>query len=154
MAEDRDTSTGPGWQTCDVPKRAAVLKLDDEVLDAVRLEAERTGRSEDQVVEAALRRYVGPGVLDQLAARNRLSEDDAMSIALEEVEKHRRTGRDLPSTGEEIVARVRAAATPTPDEVSILRDGRRLDSKDAVVAWLAEVEADRAAGRYVEFDEA
>ena len=31
------------------------------------------------------------------------------------------------------------------------RAGRRLDSKEAVVAWLAEVEADRAAGRYVDF---
>jgi hypothetical protein len=131
-----------------------VLKLDDEVLDAVRLEAERTGRSEDQVVEAALRRYVGPGVLDRLAARNRLPEDDAMSIALEEVEEHRRTGRDLPLTGEEFLARVQAAAPSTPDDVSIIRDGRRLDSKEAVVAWLAEVDADRAAGRYVEFDEA
>jgi hypothetical protein len=57
-----------------------VLKLDDEVLDAVRREAERTGTSEDQVVEAAIRRYVGPGILDRLAARNRLPEDDAMSI--------------------------------------------------------------------------
>ena len=129
-----------------------MLKLDDELLDAVRLEAERTGTSEDQVVEAALRRYV-PGVLDRFAARNRLPEDDAMSIALEEVEEHR-TGRGLPLTGEEFLARVRAAAPSTPDDVSIVRDGRRLDSKDAVVAWLAEVEADRAAGRYVEFDEA
>jgi hypothetical protein len=31
--------------------------------------------------------------------------------------------------------------------VSITRDGRRLDSKEAVLAWLAEVDADRAAGR-------
>jgi hypothetical protein len=77
-----------------------------------------------------------------------------MSIAPEAVEEHRRTGRDLPLTGEEFVSRVRAAAPSTRDDVSIIRDGRRLDSKDAVVAWLAEVEADRAAGRYVEFDEA
>ena len=31
-------------------------------------------------------------------------------------------------------------------DVSITRDGRRLDSKEAVLAWLADVEADRAAG--------
>jgi hypothetical protein len=59
----------------------------------------------------------------------------------------------LPLTGEEFVARVRVAAPSTADDVSILRNGRRLDSKDAVVAWLAKVETDRAAGRYVEFDE-
>jgi hypothetical protein len=35
----------------------------------------------------------------------------------------------------------------------ITRSGRRLDNKSAVVEWLAEVEADHAEGRYVEFDE-
>jgi hypothetical protein len=37
--------------------------------------------------------------------------------------------------------------------VSITRDGRRLDSKEAVLAWLAEVEAHRATGHCVEFDD-
>jgi len=59
----------------------------------------------------------------------------------------------LPLSGDEFVARVRAAAPSTPDDVSITRDGRRLDSKQAVLAWLAAVEADRAAGRCVEFDD-
>lgn len=63
------------------------------------------------------------------------------------------TGPALPLSGDEFVARVRAAAPSTPDDVSITRDGRRLDSKDAVLAWLAEVEADRQAGRFVEFDD-
>lgn len=31
---------------------------------------------------------------------------------------------------------------PTPDDVSITDDGRRLDSKAAVLAWWAEVAAD------------
>lgn len=59
----------------------------------------------------------------------------------------------LPLSGDEFVARARAAAPSTPDDVSITRDGRRLDNKEAVIAWLAEVEADRAAGRCVEFDD-
>ena len=59
----------------------------------------------------------------------------------------------LPLSGDEFVARAQAAGPPTPDDVSITRDGRRLDSKEAVVAWLAEVEADRAADRYVDFDD-
>ena len=33
---------------------------------------------------------------------------------------------------------------PTPDDVTILWDGRRLDSREAVMEWLAEVEAKRA----------
>ena len=31
---------------------------------------------------------------------------------------------------------------PTPDDVSITVDGRRLDSKDAVLAWWADVAAE------------
>ena len=62
-------------------------------------------------------------------------------------------GKTLPLSSEEFLARLRNAAPPTPDDVSILRDGRRLDSKEAVLKWLAEVEADRAAGRFVEFDD-
>ncbi|MEO6121062.1 MAG: ribbon-helix-helix protein, CopG family [Acidimicrobiales bacterium] len=75
--------------------RSAAFKLDDEVLDAVRREASRSGRSEDEVVEAAVRRYLGPSVLDRLRERNHLDEDEAMAIALDEVAAHRwerRTG--------------------------------------------------------------
>jgi hypothetical protein len=33
---------------------------------------------------------------------------------------------------------------PTPDDVTILWDGRRLDSREAVMEWLADVEEKRA----------
>ena len=36
---------------------------------------------------------------------------------------------------------------PTPDDVTITLDGRRIDSKEKAIAWLAEIEADRAAGK-------
>ncbi len=62
-------------------------------------------------------------------------------------------GRKLPLSGDEFVARVETAAPATRDDVSITLDGRRLDSREAVLTWLAEVEADRAAGRYVDFDD-
>lgn len=52
---------------------------------------------------------------------------------------------------DEFVARLEAAPPPTPDDVSITFDGRRLDSKEAVQSWWAEVEplieADRVSGR-------
>lgn len=76
-----------------MPKRAATVKLDDEVLDAVRRQAERSGRCEDQVVEAAVRRYVGPSVLDRLRGRNGLDEDEGMVITVEEVAAHRESTR-------------------------------------------------------------
>lgn len=91
--------------------------LDDEMLDAVRGEAERSDSS----------------------------GDESMTIGPQEVRRTRRSGRDLPLTGDEFVARVQAAGPSTPDDASITHDGRQLDSKEAVVGWLAEVEADRSA---------
>jgi hypothetical protein len=39
---------------------------------------------------------------------------------------------------------MRHAGPPTDDDVTILWDGRRLDSREAVMEWLAEVDAKRA----------
>ncbi len=123
----------------------------DEAPDVVRTEAERPGLAEDEV--DAVRQDPGPSVLDRLSERNRIDDAEATTIALEEITAHREARMNLPLSSDEFLARVRAAAPSTADDVSITRDGRRLDSRSAVVEWLAEVEADRAAGRYLEFDE-
>lgn len=47
-------------------------------------------------------------------------------------------------TAEELFERVRHVPPPTDDDVTILWDGRRLDSREKVLDWLAEVEAKRA----------
>ena len=47
-------------------------------------------------------------------------------------------------TAEEWFEGMRYADPPTDDDVTILWDGRRLDSREAVMEWLAEVEAKRA----------
>lgn len=60
----------------------------------------------------------------------------------------------LPLTSDEFIARVEGAGPATRDDTSITVDGRRLDTKEAVVAWLHEVEAERAAGRFVDLDDA
>ena len=49
-------------------------------------------------------------------------------------------------TAEEWFERMRGAAPPTDDDVTILWDGRRLDSREKVLEWLEEVEAKRAEG--------
>ena len=46
-------------------------------------------------------------------------------------------------SAEELIERVRQAPPPSPDDVTITLDGRRLDSRQAVLEWLAEVEAKR-----------
>ena len=47
-------------------------------------------------------------------------------------------------TAEELIERVRHAAPPTSDDVTILWDGRRLGSRESVMQWLAKVDAKRA----------
>ena len=47
-------------------------------------------------------------------------------------------------TAEEWFEGMRPARPPTADDVTILWDGRRLDSRKAVMEWLAEVEVKRA----------
>lgn len=67
--------------------------LHDEVADVVRREAARTGRTETEVVEAAVRRLATTSVLDKLWERATLDEDEAMAIATEETEAHRASRR-------------------------------------------------------------
>lgn len=57
------------------------------------------------------------------------------------------SGKVLPISIDELQTALEQADPPTPDDVSITVDGRRLDSKDAVLAWCAEIEANIAAGR-------
>ena len=47
-------------------------------------------------------------------------------------------------SAEELIERVRHAPPPTSDDVTISLDGRRLDSREAVMEWLVEVDAKRA----------
>ena len=49
-------------------------------------------------------------------------------------------------TAEEWFERMRDAPPPTDDDVPILLDGRRLDTREKVLAWLAEVDAARSEG--------
>jgi hypothetical protein len=47
-------------------------------------------------------------------------------------------------TAEEWLEGMRHARPVDPGDVTVLWDGRRLESREAVVAWLAEIEAKRA----------
>lgn len=52
----------------------------------------------------------------------------------------------LVMSGDDWVERMRHARPPTADDVPITRDGRRLDSPEAVREWLADLAARRSAG--------
>lgn len=50
------------------------------------------------------------------------------------------------ATFEELAKAIKHAPPPTPDDVSITWDGRAIDTKEKLFAWLKEVEANEKAG--------
>lgn len=60
-------------------------------------------------------------------------------------------GKVIRMSLDEFETRMRAGGSPTGDDVGIKTfDGRHLKTKDEILEWLAEIEADRAAGRLVD----
>jgi hypothetical protein len=64
-------------------KKKVTLYVDEDVMRAARVRAARTDKRDSEVVEEALRAYLGFDVLAGVWARSNLSEDDAMRIAVE-----------------------------------------------------------------------
>ncbi len=57
---------------------------------------------------------------------------------------------DIILDADEFVAQVQAGPAATRDDQSLTRDGRRLDSRDAVIAFVRELKAARAKGATIE----
>jgi hypothetical protein len=70
-----------------VGRERATVYLDSNVLRAARVMAARTGKRDSDVVEDALRRYLGINVLDEIwsASRADLSGDEALALANREL---------------------------------------------------------------------
>ena len=64
-------------------KTRTTLTIEEDVLRAVKVRAARTGQGDGEVIEEALRRLLGFDLLERLWAKNDLSEDEAMALALE-----------------------------------------------------------------------
>lgn len=64
-------------------KTRTTLTVAEEVLRAVKVRAARTGKGESEVIEEALRKDLGLDLMERLWARNDLTEDDGMELALE-----------------------------------------------------------------------
>lgn len=64
-------------------KKKVTLYVDAEVMRAARVRAARTDRRDSEVVEEALRAYLGFDVLSTVWARSSLTEDEAMALATE-----------------------------------------------------------------------
>lgn len=68
-------------------KRKTTVYVEDELLRATRVTAARSGKRDSQVVEEALRAYLGIELLERVGGRSRLSEAEALALANEE--RHR-----------------------------------------------------------------
>lgn len=71
----------------------ATVYLDPDVLRATRVQAARTGKRDSDVVEEALREYLGFAVIDRIRAKADLDEEAAMQLAYEELHAMRRERR-------------------------------------------------------------
>ena len=72
-------------------KRKTTVYLEDGLLRAVKVAAARTGQREYQVVEQALRTYLGLELLERVGSRSSLGERDALALAYSEVHRSRRS---------------------------------------------------------------
>ena len=84
-----DRTAGGTWQTGAVARRSTTVALDEEVFEDLHAAARRLGVTEDQLVEDAIRRYVGMEILDELWTRARLTPEEAESVAAEELQAYR-----------------------------------------------------------------
>lgn len=74
-------------------KVRTTLTIDEDVMRAVRVHAARTGQGDSQVIESAVRRQLGLGLLDRLWARSDLDDKKATAIAVEAQHRTRRHRR-------------------------------------------------------------
>ena len=72
-------------------KRKTTVYLEDELLRATKIAAARAGKRDYQVVEEALRAYLGLDLLERVGARSKLTEDEALDLAYRELHQSRRS---------------------------------------------------------------
>ncbi|MBX3032105.1 MAG: hypothetical protein KF809_18320 [Chloroflexi bacterium] len=65
-------------------RRKVTLYVDEDVLRAARVRAARTDRRDSDIVEDALRSYLGFDVVERVWAHSDLDEEEAMRLAVEE----------------------------------------------------------------------
>jgi hypothetical protein len=66
-------------------KRKATFYVDEDVLRATRVRAARGDQRDSDVVEQALRAFLGFDLVERIWARSDLSEGEAMELAVDEI---------------------------------------------------------------------
>ena len=71
-------------------KKKTTVYLDESVLRATKVFAARTGRREYEIVDAALRGYLGLSAVEAVWQRSPLTEEEATQLAYQELQAMRR----------------------------------------------------------------
>lgn len=71
-------------------RKKATVYVDEELLRGAKILAARTDRKDSEVLEAALRQYLGVEVLERVWARSDLTDDEAIQVAYDELDAMRR----------------------------------------------------------------
>jgi hypothetical protein len=71
-------------------KVRTTVTINEEVLKLVKVRAARLGKGDGEVIEESLRRDLGLDLLDGLWSKNKMSESQAMRLALEAQHSTRR----------------------------------------------------------------
>jgi hypothetical protein len=71
-------------------RKKTTVYLEPDVLRAAKVWAARTGRKEYEVMEEALRGYLGLDVIENVWAKSDLAEDEALELAYREIHASRR----------------------------------------------------------------
>ena len=70
-------------------RKKTTMYIDEDLLRSAKVAAARAGKNDYEVVEDALRRYLGLEVLERVWARSDLSEEESLRIAYEELHRAR-----------------------------------------------------------------
>ncbi|HXF71370.1 MAG TPA: hypothetical protein VNO79_02010 [Actinomycetota bacterium] len=70
-------------------RRKTTMYLDEDLLRRAKVLAARTGRRDYEVMEEALRRYLGLGLISAVWDRSDLGEEEALRLAYRELHSSR-----------------------------------------------------------------
>jgi Arc/MetJ family transcription regulator len=72
-----------------MPRTRTTLSIDNDVLRAARIAAARGGKRDSELVEDALRAYLGLAVIDRIRAKSALASGEAEELAYSEIHASR-----------------------------------------------------------------
>ena len=70
-------------------RRKTTVYVEEDLLRAAKVRAARTGQKDYEVFEAALKEFLGFGLLERIEGRSNLTEEEAMALANEAVHQVR-----------------------------------------------------------------